>query len=234
MDRRVTEARDESDAFHPLADRACLLNDPDVHHALEALREDLSEHVVGPPHDDAALLLVRRRRRPAEGELTEPQQAADRPQAVSACLCPSCRGYPCSALCHSTTTGEVRDMSARGDVGGCIAGPTTDLVRGRFPDIPRPVSGRNRVPLLPEHGFDTARLSAGSEVTVVRAGPGPVPAPSRSSEQAAARACPAPPTRWAQPSSAVAGAPTEAGAVPAGARACDRGRHRLDPWRGIL
>ncbi|MYS55939.1 SpoIIE family protein phosphatase [Streptomyces sp. SID6013] len=58
----VTEARDANDAFYPLADRACLLNDPDAHHALEALREDLSEHAVGPPHDDAAMLLVRRRR----------------------------------------------------------------------------------------------------------------------------------------------------------------------------
>ncbi|MEU9517789.1 MULTISPECIES: PP2C family protein-serine/threonine phosphatase [unclassified Streptomyces] len=69
----VTEARDENDAFYPLADRARLLNDPDAHHALEALREDLSEHAVGPPHDDAAMLLVRRRRGLADGELTEPQ-----------------------------------------------------------------------------------------------------------------------------------------------------------------
>ncbi|MYS55938.1 hypothetical protein GTW46_38820 [Streptomyces sp. SID6013] len=128
------------------------------------------------------------------------------------------------------------------------------------------MSGRNRAPMLPEHGFDAAELSAGSEVplvTVVRAEPGRVSAPkycalvvlcydgicgaahhvpavlwhehtegiarSWSSGQAAPRACPVPPSCWAQLSSAVADAPAEVRAVPAGARVSVRGRHRLGP-----
>ncbi|MET8460783.1 PP2C family protein-serine/threonine phosphatase [Streptomyces parvulus] len=64
----VTEARDDNDAFYPLAQRACLLHEPDVHDALEALRRDLSEHAVGPPHDDAAMLLVRHQGGTVDGE----------------------------------------------------------------------------------------------------------------------------------------------------------------------
>ncbi|HEY0646159.1 MAG TPA: FAD-binding and (Fe-S)-binding domain-containing protein [Nocardioides sp.] len=47
-----------------------------------------------------------------------------------------------------------------------------DLIRERFPDIPRRVSGYNLDSLLPEHGFDVAGLLVGSEgtlVTVLRA-----------------------------------------------------------------
>jgi serine phosphatase RsbU (regulator of sigma subunit) len=55
----VSEARDAQGAFFPLADRAYLLKDPDAQSALEALREDLVRHIVGPPHDDAAMLLLR-------------------------------------------------------------------------------------------------------------------------------------------------------------------------------
>ncbi|WP_449421134.1 FAD-binding and (Fe-S)-binding domain-containing protein [Salininema proteolyticum] len=47
-----------------------------------------------------------------------------------------------------------------------------DVVRERFPDIPRRVSGYNLDELLPEHGFDVARLLVGSEgtlATVLRA-----------------------------------------------------------------
>jgi FAD/FMN-containing dehydrogenase/Fe-S oxidoreductase len=47
-----------------------------------------------------------------------------------------------------------------------------DEIRRRFPDIPRRVSGYNLVELLPEHGFDVARLLVGSEgtlATVLRA-----------------------------------------------------------------
>src|SRR5690606_23675053 len=40
-----------------------------------------------------------------------------------------------------------------------------DLVRERFPDIPRRVSGYNLDDLLPEHGFHVARALAGSEGT---------------------------------------------------------------------
>ncbi|MFB7655197.1 MULTISPECIES: PP2C family protein-serine/threonine phosphatase [unclassified Streptomyces] len=55
----VTEARDDRGGFYPLAERARLLDDPDVHRALDALREDLVRHAAGPHHDDAAMLLLR-------------------------------------------------------------------------------------------------------------------------------------------------------------------------------
>ncbi|WP_121712363.1 PP2C family protein-serine/threonine phosphatase [Streptomyces sp. E5N91] len=55
----VTEARDERGGFYPLAERAHLLKDPDIHRALDALREDLVRHAAGPHHDDAAMLLLR-------------------------------------------------------------------------------------------------------------------------------------------------------------------------------
>ena len=42
-----------------------------------------------------------------------------------------------------------------------------DLVRERFPDIPRRVSGYNLDSLLPELGFDMARFLVGSESTLV-------------------------------------------------------------------
>jgi FAD/FMN-containing dehydrogenase/Fe-S oxidoreductase len=41
-----------------------------------------------------------------------------------------------------------------------------DLVRERFPDIPRRVSGYNLDALLPEQGFDVAKLVVGSEGTL--------------------------------------------------------------------
>jgi FAD/FMN-containing dehydrogenase/Fe-S oxidoreductase len=42
-----------------------------------------------------------------------------------------------------------------------------DLVRKRYPDIPRRVSGYNLDSLLPEHGFDLAGFLVGSESTLV-------------------------------------------------------------------
>ncbi len=42
-----------------------------------------------------------------------------------------------------------------------------DLIRARYPDIPRRVSGYNLDSLLPEHGFDIAGLLVGSESTLV-------------------------------------------------------------------
>ena len=42
-----------------------------------------------------------------------------------------------------------------------------DLIRGRYPDIPRRVSGYNLDSLLPEHGFDLAGFLVGSESTLV-------------------------------------------------------------------
>ncbi|MFC8371058.1 MULTISPECIES: PP2C family protein-serine/threonine phosphatase [unclassified Streptomyces] len=55
----VTEARDRDGRFYPLGERTHLLKEPDAHHALEALREDLVQHTGGPPGDDAAMLLLR-------------------------------------------------------------------------------------------------------------------------------------------------------------------------------
>src|SRR5205814_4368895 len=42
-----------------------------------------------------------------------------------------------------------------------------DLIRRRFPDIPRRVSGYGLEQLLPEHGFHVARALVGSECTCV-------------------------------------------------------------------
>jgi FAD/FMN-containing dehydrogenase/Fe-S oxidoreductase len=42
-----------------------------------------------------------------------------------------------------------------------------DLIRERYPDIPRRVSGYNLDSLLPEHGFDVAGFLVGSEATLV-------------------------------------------------------------------
>ncbi|MEO3749508.1 FAD-binding and (Fe-S)-binding domain-containing protein [Streptomyces sp. B6B3] len=59
-----------------------------------------------------------------------------------------------------------------------------DLVRERYPDIPRRVSGYNLDSLLPEHGFDVAGLLTGSEstlVTVLRAELALVPVPAHTS-----------------------------------------------------
>ena len=42
-----------------------------------------------------------------------------------------------------------------------------DLIRERYPDIPRRVSGYNLDSLLPEHGFDVAGFLVGSESTLV-------------------------------------------------------------------
>src|SRR3954452_3933872 len=55
-----------------------------------------------------------------------------------------------------------------------------DLVRERFPDIPRRVSGYNLDELLPENGFNVARALVGSEgtcVTILEAGVRLVPSP---------------------------------------------------------
>jgi FAD/FMN-containing dehydrogenase/Fe-S oxidoreductase len=78
---------------------------------------------------------------------------------------------------------------------------TADLVRQRYPDIPRRVSGYNLDALLPENGFDVARALVGSEgtlVTVLRAELQLVPSPAARSLVVlgypdivvAARACP--------------------------------------------
>lgn len=55
----VSEARDDTDRFYPLGERAALLKDPDPELALQTLRGDLVQHAGGPLHDDAAMLLLR-------------------------------------------------------------------------------------------------------------------------------------------------------------------------------
>lgn len=57
----VTEARDRSGTFYPLAERVGLLCHPDPEKALEAMRRDLETHVCGRLTDDAAMLLLRYR-----------------------------------------------------------------------------------------------------------------------------------------------------------------------------
>ncbi|NUR06050.1 MAG: FAD-binding oxidoreductase [Nocardioidaceae bacterium] len=67
-----------------------------------------------------------------------------------------------------------RDVERRGDRRSQIyrtlrrvAADHADLVRERYPDIPRRVSGYNLDSLLPENGFDLARFLVGSESTLV-------------------------------------------------------------------
>ncbi len=48
-----------------------------------------------------------------------------------------------------------------------LRGRYADLIRERFPDIPRRVSGYNLPNLLPENGFDLAKSVVGSESTLV-------------------------------------------------------------------
>ncbi|WP_217244853.1 PP2C family protein-serine/threonine phosphatase [Streptomyces sp. AC602_WCS936] len=73
----VTEARDEEGGFYPLAERAHLLKDADVHRALDALREDLVRHAAGPHHDDAAMLLLRYQGHAGAGPAAAVAAAAD-------------------------------------------------------------------------------------------------------------------------------------------------------------
>ncbi|MFC7817008.1 MULTISPECIES: PP2C family protein-serine/threonine phosphatase [unclassified Streptomyces] len=73
----VTEARDEEGGFYPLAERAHLLKDSDVHRALDALREDLVRHAAGPHHDDAAMLLLRYQGHAGAGPAAGVAAAAD-------------------------------------------------------------------------------------------------------------------------------------------------------------
>ncbi|MFD7711420.1 FAD-binding and (Fe-S)-binding domain-containing protein [Streptomyces sp. NPDC059786] len=80
------------------------------------------------------------------------------------------------------TAGEGRQAELyRGLVG--LRDRYAGLVRERYPDIPRRVSGYNLDSLLPEHGFDVAGLLTGSEstlVTVLRAELDLVPVPAYS------------------------------------------------------
>ncbi|MDJ1136179.1 PP2C family protein-serine/threonine phosphatase [Streptomyces iconiensis] len=69
----VTEARDADNHFYPLDQRAHLLKDSDPDGALEAVRQDIEEHVRSPLHDDAAMLLLRYR--DVAGPRTEREEA---------------------------------------------------------------------------------------------------------------------------------------------------------------
>jgi FAD/FMN-containing dehydrogenase/Fe-S oxidoreductase len=64
----------------------------------------------------------------------------------------------------------IRDGGRRGEIYAglkSLAATYGDLVRQRYPDIPRRVSGYNLNYLLPENGFNVARALVGSEGTCV-------------------------------------------------------------------
>jgi FAD/FMN-containing dehydrogenase/Fe-S oxidoreductase len=72
----------------------------------------------------------------------------------------------------ATSSGElervVHEGGRRGEIYGrlkAISGTYGDLIRQRFPNIPRRVSGYNLNYLLPENGFHVARALVGSEGT---------------------------------------------------------------------
>ncbi|HEY8046264.1 MAG TPA: FAD-binding and (Fe-S)-binding domain-containing protein [Streptosporangiaceae bacterium] len=76
--------------------------------------------------------------------------------------------------CGPTDDDEYRRVERRGDRRAEIyrrlrrlREQYADLIRERYPDIPRRVSGYNLDSLLPEHGFDVAGLLVGSESTLV-------------------------------------------------------------------
>jgi FAD/FMN-containing dehydrogenase/Fe-S oxidoreductase len=76
--------------------------------------------------------------------------------------------------CGRTSDDEYRAIERRGDRRAevyrslrRIADDHADLIRKRYPDIPRRVSGYNLDSLLPEHGFDVAGMLVGSESTLV-------------------------------------------------------------------
>jgi FAD/FMN-containing dehydrogenase/Fe-S oxidoreductase len=63
----------------------------------------------------------------------------------------------------------IREGGRRGEIyAGMkrIRDKYADLIRARYPKIPRRVSGYNLQELLPEHGFDVAKLIVGSECTL--------------------------------------------------------------------
>jgi FAD/FMN-containing dehydrogenase/Fe-S oxidoreductase len=76
--------------------------------------------------------------------------------------------------CGPTDDAAYRDIERHGDRRAAIyrslrrlRDEYADLVRERYPDIPRRVSGYNLDSLLPEYGFDIARFLVGSESTLV-------------------------------------------------------------------
>jgi FAD/FMN-containing dehydrogenase/Fe-S oxidoreductase len=76
--------------------------------------------------------------------------------------------------CGETSDEEYAEIERQGDLRAslyrqlrALRDTYADEIRGRFPDIPRRVSGYNLDSLLPEHGFDVAGLLVGSESTLV-------------------------------------------------------------------
>jgi FAD/FMN-containing dehydrogenase/Fe-S oxidoreductase len=69
-----------------------------------------------------------------------------------------------AALAGPGTEGRIPDIYRRLRA---LRDEHGDLVRERYPDIPRRVSGYNLDSLLPEYGFDVAGLLIGSESTLV-------------------------------------------------------------------
>ena len=70
---------------------------------------------------------------------------------------------------RSWRASSPRAAGAARSTPGCARCATSyaDLIRARFPDIPRRVSGYNLAALLPENGFDVARALVGTEGTCV-------------------------------------------------------------------
>src|SRR5690348_11042175 len=77
-------------------------------------------------------------------------------------------------ICGATDDEAYREIERHGDRRAAIyrglrrlRDEYGDLIRARYPDIPRRVSGYNLDSLLPEYGFDIARFLVGSESTLV-------------------------------------------------------------------
>jgi FAD/FMN-containing dehydrogenase/Fe-S oxidoreductase len=81
-------------------------------------------------------------------------------QLGSGSAAPGSRTKIQSALDSGGRTAEIYSRSQR------LAAQYAELIRGRFPRIPRRVSGYNLDELLPENGFNLARALVGSEGTL--------------------------------------------------------------------
>ena len=79
--------------------------------------------------------------------------------------------------------GIIQEGGRRGEIYGglrTLRDKYADLIRQRYPKVPRRVSGYNLPQLLPEHGFNVARALVGTEgtcVTVLEATVGLIPSP---------------------------------------------------------
>jgi serine phosphatase RsbU (regulator of sigma subunit) len=78
----VTEARDHTRAFYPLADGVARHVCEDPARTLTALHDELLDHVGGRLHDDAALLLLRKTAAEEPDRATASYETALRPYAT--------------------------------------------------------------------------------------------------------------------------------------------------------